>query len=428
MPMKHWFASIAMAANLLATGPAQAGPGDPLGPQFTIATQAGGRAPPQVARDAAGNFLAVWEGPFISARRYYANGTPQGPQFRVTPTDQPSAHSPSLAMSSAGDYVVAWQAYDPIDSSSHVYARSFDASGLPRSAVLHVAALTQGTGYHSVAMGPDGRFVVVWNDFVQFFAPIPGVSEGLLSAGYSNLRAQRYALNGSPDGGKLLVTTSVTNPTPLSGVHNASPPQAAMDAQGGFVVAWEDQTVTSASVIYARRYAAGGLGGGLKTRINPQFPLEAYQPSLAMDHAGNYLIGWHVRHFLSSNYSSGYDVWARRYSATGSAQGAAFQVNAGAGGGVSIQEAVDVALDPNGDAVVAWAGSPGDSCCVPSEIDLQRYSAAGVAQGGKTSVTPSGDESARIPAAPSVAMDSYGNVVVVWYELDDLKGRLYQAY
>lgn len=427
MPKKHWFASIAIAATLLAMGPAQAGPGDPLGPQFNIATQTGGRGPPQVARDSAGNFLAVWEGPFISARRYYANGSPQGAPFRVTPTDQPSAHSPSLGMSSAGDYVVAWQAYDPVDSSSHIYARSFDAAGLPRSAVLHVTQLERDSGYHSVAMGADGRFVVVWNEFTQFYGPIPGSSEFTFSLGYSSVRAKRYALDGSPDGANLLVGTSVTNPVPILGTYNAVPPTVAMNAQGGFVVAWEDKTAASSSVIYARRYGAGGLGG-LKTRINPLLPLTAYQPTVAMDHAGNYLIGWHVLHKTGNNSSSGYDVWARRYSAAGAAQGAAFQVNAGAGGGVSIHEALDVALDPDGDAVVAWAGSPGNSCCVPSEIDLQRYSAAGAAQGGKTSVTPSGDESVRIPAAPSVAMDGYGNVVVVWYDLDGLQGRLYQAY
>ncbi|AXQ27763.1 hypothetical protein D0B54_03335 [Solimonas sp. K1W22B-7] len=428
MLMQRWIAGVAVAATMLGAGQAQAqaAPGDPLGPQFTITTQGG--SAPQVARDAAGNFLAVWQEPYISARRYYADGTPQGPQFQVTPASQPSAHAPALAMSAAGDYVVAWRAFDPVDSATLIYARSFDAGGAPRSALLQVARLTQGAGYHSVAMAPDGRFVVVWNDFVQIYGPIPGVSEGTFALGYSTVHARRYALDGSGGAGNILVTSSLTNPTPLLGTYNAYAPQAAMDAQGNFVVVWEDKTALTNNVIYAQRYKASGLPAGLKTRINPTLPLVAYQPVVAMDHAGNYLIGWHVLHRISSNYSSGYDVWARRYSAAGLGQGAAFQVNAGPGGGVSIHEALDVALDPDGDAVVAWAGSPGNSCCVPSEIDLQRYSAAGAAQGGKTSVTPSGSDEVRITAPPSVAMDSYGNVVVIWFALEGLQARLYQAY
>lgn len=433
MRLMQGFASVAVIATaLFASIPAQAGPGDPMGTAFTVTTSAGSGTP-QVARDAAGNFLVVWRGempapaPPIYARRYYANGTPQGPEFAV---DAPGflATDPQLAMDAAGNYAIAWRAQDPITSATYIQARAFNASNAALSPVLRVAQLTQSAGYHSVAMAPDGRFVVVWNNFVVINGPIPGQDEGGFGVGYSTVQARRYNLDGSGGLGNILVNPSLTNPVPLLGIYNATPPRAAMDAQGNFVVVWEDRTLLTNSVIYAQRYRAGGLPAGLKTRINPLLPLQAFQPTVAMDHAGNYLVAWHTPHSTGNLSSSGYDLWARRYSAAGLGQGAAFQLNAS--GGISIEESLSVARDPDGDSVIAWTGSTGMYCCTPKEVDIQRYAADGSPRGGKTAVrSDPSDYGAPIVSAPTTAMDAYGNVVVVWYEPDGvLMGRLYQAY
>ncbi|HEY0914993.1 MAG TPA: hypothetical protein VGE22_09005 [Solimonas sp.] len=432
MQMKHWFARVAVVATALFTmAPVQAGPGDPLGAAFTVTTSAGS-GQPQVARDAAGNFLVVWQTelpaptPPINARRYYANGTPQGPEFAVAAPGNLGT-DPRVAMDAAGNYVIAWRASEPGTAATLILARTFNASNAPLSPVLQVARLTQNAGYHSVAMGPDGRFVVVWNNFVVINGPIPGQDEVGFGLGYSTVQAHRYNLNGSGGLGNILVNTSLTNPVPLLGIYNATPPKAAMDAQGNFVVVWEDRTVLTTSVVHAQRYRASGLPAGLKTRINPTLPLQAFQPAVAMDHAGAYLIAWHTPHNTGGLSSSGYDLWARRYSAAGLGQGAAFQLNTA--GGISIQESLGVARDADGDSVIAWTGSPADSCCIPQEVDIQRYGADGSPRGGKTTVRGDGTEHIRIVSAPTTAMDAYGNVVVVWYEPDGvLMGRLYQAY
>src|SRR5690348_1133106 len=97
---------------------------------------------PRVARDAAGDFVVVWEsygeasstsGFDIYARRYNAAGQPQGSEFLVntdisTPSINPQTH-PVVAMDAAGDFVVAWERRENSSTVYDVYARQYHADG-----------------------------------------------------------------------------------------------------------------------------------------------------------------------------------------------------------------------------------------------------------------------------------------------------------
>ena len=69
-------------------------------------------------------------------------------------------------------------------------------------------------------------------------------------------------------------------------------------------------------------------------------------------------------------------------------------------------------MDPNGNFIVAWDGNGTQSGNVDAQgVFFQRYNAAGITQGGETLVntTTAGNQQNA-----SVAMDANGNFVVAW--------------
>src|SRR5439155_1490486 len=107
---------------------------------------------------------------------------------------------------------------------------------------------------------------------------------------------------------------------------------------------------------------------------------------------------------------SGTGIAAQRYSAAGVPQGGEFRVNTLIAGN---QYAPAVAMDAAGDFVVAWqSGSVGVSQDGSGlGVFAQRYSAAGVAQGPEFRVNTftTGDQN-----FPAIAIDAAGDFVVAW--------------
>lgn len=94
----------------------------PIGGEFQVnTTTAGNQDSPTVARDAAGNFVVVWEeqngldGDFrgIFAQRYNAAGVPQGPEFQVNTTTAGNqifrGVGGTIGMDANGNFVIVWE-------------------------------------------------------------------------------------------------------------------------------------------------------------------------------------------------------------------------------------------------------------------------------------------------------------------------------
>src|SRR5262249_9691566 len=88
---------------------------------------------------------------------------PNGAEFRVNSTTTGAQVSPSIAVDSAGNFVVAWQSNPGAgEDSDGIYARRFSSLGSP-GAELHVNTYTTGLQFRpSVAMDSRGNFVVAW--------------------------------------------------------------------------------------------------------------------------------------------------------------------------------------------------------------------------------------------------------------------------
>jgi hypothetical protein len=209
--------------------------GAPLGGEFLVNTYTTGyQAVPDIAMDAAGNFVVVWStygdagttGYGIAAQRYLADGTPLGGEFAVntyTAGDQGfgSRFEPSVAMTPGGRFVVAWDGAGPGDVQGS-FARVFDAGGAPAGAEFRVNTYTTGTQYFpDLGIDDVGHFVVAWRDSAQ---------EGTGATGFG-IFAQRFLADGTPRGGEFHVNAFTTS---FQGF-----PSVSADAVGNFVVAWD---------------------------------------------------------------------------------------------------------------------------------------------------------------------------------------------
>jgi cysteine-rich repeat protein len=141
-----------------------------------------------------GSFVVVWESEGqdtsysgIYGRLMHADGTPVGPEFRINQVYLGDQMFPSMAMAPDGGFVVVWESEDQDGDGFGIFARRYDASGLPLGDEFQVNVHAQGDQDSvSVAMDARGRFVVVWA------SSSPPEQDGIY--------AQRFDASGNPLG------------------------------------------------------------------------------------------------------------------------------------------------------------------------------------------------------------------------------------
>ncbi len=320
--------------------------GQAQGSEFKANTYTtGNQAGEQVAMDAAGDFVIVWEsagqdgsGYGVYGQRYNAAGTALGPEFKVNTYTTGDQQYPSVAMDAAGDFVVAWSSNGQDGSGYGIYAQRYNSSGTAQGSEFKVNTYTTNSqNSPSVAMDSAGDFAVAWTSDAQ---------DG---SGYG-IYAQRYNSSGTAQGSEFKVNTYTTNTQWL--------PLVAMDAAGDFVVAWQsygEEGSAHGYGIYAQRYNASGTAQGSEFRVNTYTTGNQWLTGAAMDAAGDFVVVWQS----NGEDGSGYGIYGRRYNASGTALGGEIPINVYTTGN---QEYPSVAMDADGDFVAAWDGKgAGDS-------------------------------------------------------------------
>jgi hypothetical protein len=127
---------------------------------------------PAVASDESGNFVVVWRSATqdgssygIFGQRFDASGAPVGPEFQANTYTTGTQGYPDVAVDAAGNFVVVWAgAYNNQDGDADgVFGQEFTGAGVPDGPEFQVNTYT--TGYQNgpvVAAGPGGTFVVAW--------------------------------------------------------------------------------------------------------------------------------------------------------------------------------------------------------------------------------------------------------------------------
>lgn len=238
----------------------------------------------------------------------------------------------------------------------------------------------------AVAADRDGAFVAVW------------VSDGQDGSGLG-IFARRYSPAGVPLGAEFQVNTITAGTQAL--------PAVAMDPDGDFVVAWASENVPGGSGldVVARRFSSTGAAlDAAEFRVNQYTASNQEAPSVAMSQSGSFVIAWDS----NGQDGSGYEVYARLYTAAGAAVGNEFRVNETIAG---LQADPSVAMERNGDFVIAWT-SGSQTAATRYDIYARRYSVAGASLGGEfqVNVTVTSD----YQTFPSVAMDADGDFVVAF--------------
>lgn len=310
--------------------------GLPAGAEFRVNTAtAGDQTAPDIAMNAAGRFVVVWQSPDsttidIFARIYAANGVATCPEFRVNTTLAGSQIDPSVAIDSTGNFVVVWSG--PGAAGEGIYYQRFDAAGNAQG--LETRAENQASpdapSYPDVAMAPGGTFVLTW-------ASRPGTVAG-------EIFAQRFSAAGAAEGPLTQVNT-------MAGlVENR--PSIGMGGDGQYVIAWEGGTPP---VIGIQRFRADGVreGGESKLYVTPvalfSLPVGGYRPGVSVLSDGGYVVTW------ESN-TVNQDVWAQRYNSAGLEQRPARILNSTYSS--TLKYGV-VAPGPGGDFLAVWQDNDG---------------------------------------------------------------------
>ncbi|MGV3526472.1 MAG: hypothetical protein ACO1RX_19800 [Candidatus Sericytochromatia bacterium] len=248
---------------------------------------------------------------------------------------------------------------------------------------------TQSLGAPRVAADDDGDYVVVWQGY---------------DASSNGIFARRYASSGRPLGEAFQVNTYTQG--------NQNSLAVAMDADGDFVVAWSSYGQDgSGGGVYAQRYTSRGQTAGSEFRVNNNTSGSQSLPQVGLDAEGDFVVTWH------SLFQDGdtYGIYARRYASTGTPQTSEFLVNTWTTGA---QFVPSLAMNAAGEFAIAWqsVGQDGDY----EGIYAQRYNSAGSPEGSEFQVNTytSGTQSNS-----QIALDSDGDLIVVWESFQDGDGR-----
>lgn len=276
-------------------------PNIPVDAPFAI----GSGQTPSIDRNKSGDFVVAWiqrdnqtgnpSGTHIMARRFLADGTPQGSAFRVSPPGPKFTKQPQVGMADDGTFVVGWVAI-PVDSppsrqtTQSVFIQRYDANSNPLGDLV-----VAGKHVEDAALDVDasGRIIVAWSRYVTRL-PVP-TRQGPPVSLYQRetFFFRRYGSQGNPLGPRRFVVDTFNT---ING-YNSDGPSLGVRGDGAFVIAYTRQHVRS-STVFAKRYNANGIGQQiLQKRLAPSdqsnFAQQPFHPAIGVDRAsGNIVATW----------------------------------------------------------------------------------------------------------------------------------------
>ena len=318
---------------------------------------------------------------------------PLGPQALANSVTAGHQDQTAAAMDANGDYVVVWRDEFLDGSGTAIVGRRFSSTtGLPLSAQFVINSTTLGDQSHpAIAMNGNGRFVVTWES--------PDTDEPATTRIFASLRAA----NGSPILAEFPVNTNLAGTQQL--------PTAAMQADGRFLISWQDDSTGSTGKdIFGRLYPATFPTDppGTQVRLNTAvLGGDQEAPAAVANLASG---GWFVAWQGPTLPPVAAAVWLRVFDSAGSGQPEApLNLTFDA----SPRSHVALSANALGEGIAVWQDPFVNSI-------FARRIVAGFPTGPEEQANISPDHLNREPA---VALDQFGNYVTVWVEaigaLDD---------
>jgi hypothetical protein len=332
---------------------------------------------PQVAFDASGNAVAVWFQSDGTNGRIWASwhvptqgwATPE----LISPAMVTSA-VPRVGADPSGNAIAVWRQKTP--TLFGAWANRY-TPGTGWGTAESIGAIDTAAGDFAieVAVGPDGDAMSVWHQ---------GDGTRL------NIWANHYTLGGGWGTAELIESENGGS---------AKTPEVAMDANGNAIAVWRqsDGLVLFAA---ANRYTPGGGWGTAQSIDNA--PGNSSSPQVAADPAGNAMALW-----------SGAGIRANRYALSGG-WGTAEDIRESLGGTQGNQ---DVAVSADGTAIALW----GQFDSTVTNVWANRYVPD---NGWGTAELIETNDSAHAQHL-QVAVDPNGNAVAVWKQSDGTRDNIW---
>ncbi|CAN5610266.1 hypothetical protein BH11PLA2_BH11PLA2_06880 [soil metagenome] len=313
-------------------------------------------------------------------------------EVRINTTTANSQTAPAIATAPDGSYIAVWASV--VSGSREIFAQRYTSSGVKIDVEARINNFTANDQtLPAIAIAGNGNYVITWQ------------SSHVGGNGF-DIVARRFFANGvARDPNEFVINTFVTG--------EQSTPSIAINLAGDFTIAWQSAGQDGSGLgVYARRYSADGVAlDAAEFRANNTPTSDQSAPAIAMDALGNFVVAWQS----AGQDGSGLGIYAQRYNSVGVSQtppggvplgtGNEFRVNTTTAGGQGLPS---VAMDADGDFVVAWQGNgSGDA----DGIFARKFTAAGQLFGSELAVN---SVTADVQENPSVSMDADGDFVVVW--------------
>lgn len=228
------------------------------------------RAAPDVTLGPSGDGLVVWEDYRnrtwdVYAQRISASGSLIGVNFKIN-DDQNSAqqHSPRVAVSPDGWYIVAW--YDNRWGNDDIFVQRLDSAGkkLGQNIRVNSDAGSSRQAFPDVAADGAGHFTVVWTDWRNGTYP-----------NNPDIYARKYDTSMGP-------LTSDTKVNRDGSTRAQKEPSVAADRMGNVGIVWSDSGTTSFDVL-GQMIDVDGKIRETSFRANSSADSAQMQPDITLD-------------------------------------------------------------------------------------------------------------------------------------------------
>ncbi len=260
--------------------------GTPDGDEFQVnRVTEGDQSLPTVAIDDRGAFIVAWQSPDadglgIYARRFDETGTPvDDTEFGMNTETALDQFGADVAMNGSGQAVISWVSDHPaalpdsLDTEKSVFLRSV---GTPSGPEILVHRFVKDAQEHpAVAIGDDGRVVVIWQSINQ-----DGNTWGVMARTFNaDLQPEQRR--------EFIVNETRQGPQRYASV--------AIDELGRFVVAWQSDSRLQAGSsweIYSQQYNAAVRPEGGEQLVNTWTDGPQIHPVLAQAPDGRFGVYW----------------------------------------------------------------------------------------------------------------------------------------
>ncbi|MCF8378444.1 MAG: T9SS type A sorting domain-containing protein [Bacteroidales bacterium] len=283
-----------------------------------------------------------------------------------------------------GHYIVVWSDHRNgynYDIYAQVYA-GFEPVG--ENFRVNDEFISAAQHYTAIAVNNDMEFVIAW-------------------AGYNDYNydvyAQRYFSEGIPQGSNFKVNDD-------NGTEDQVHPSIRIDAEGHFTIVWADER-SGEYDIYGQNYQNDGTPSGSNFLINDDTEsAPQYWPDVAGRADGNWVVTWIDQRIMDKR-----DVFAQRYASDGTPIGVNFKVNSDPGDNSQLRP--DVAIDQEGDFIIAW----GDNRNANWDVYWQLYDSNGNPIGDNVMLAD--NPTGTYQRNPSVSYDAEGDFKICWEDNRD---------